>query len=445
MERAVVGQMLADPAIIGNVVGTLLESKDFHGAGERLLYEVLYQRYYADEPIDALSIGEHCAARLSTLWNCDESAAIAAVQRLSLEQRYQQGDATDHAKVVKRDSDLRSLLAVSASIRHEVEKAEKSPEEIASLVGQDAMQIATSSVKVEEIVQFGDMGREFIREMRRVMDAYQQGIELGAKFGVPFIDDWTHGLQPTELLFAAGEPGVGKSLVWGQAAKRFAERQARLPEDKRIGTLFLSLEMGRWPNYIRIAAELSGVSMSEMRTGELSMQALEKIKRDWGRKKDLPLYFNFASNLRFSQLRALIVESIRRFNVGVVFIDHLRMLDTDHFIRDVNERDEAKVRFLKESIAEDLNVAVVCLAHSVKMTGSDDKRPQMGHLRGSGQIAAHADFVTFIYRPYEYATELAKDSGDVLPTDAEMLWRKNRHGQTGVAEFYFNPETMTIQ
>lgn len=447
VEQAVVGQLLANPKLVPEVVGTLLEPRHFYTAGSRALYEAIYARFYSDDPIDPLSIGNALSRPLASAWGVAEEQAVLQVQQMAQASRWR-GDVTDHAKVVKRDADYRDLLSVSASMQQAVETGDLGPEEIASIASKEAMEIATSAVRLQELQSYGDAGREFVREMRRVMAAHAQGVELGARFGLAFIDDYTYGLQPTELLVAAGEPGVGKSLVWGRAMQNFAERQALVaaklaPGQKPVGTLILNLEMGRWPSYIRLAQMVSGVPGREMRTGELPGDKLNMIVKEWGRRKDIPLWFNFASHLRESQLRALVVEGIQKHNIGLVMIDHMRMIDTDRFIKDVNERDEAKVRFLKESLAEDLNVAVICLAHSVKMTG-DDKRPQMSHLRGSGQIAAHADFVNFIYRPYDYASEKSRDAGEILPTDAEMLWRKNRHDKHGVADFYFNPDTMTI-
>lgn len=144
-------------------------------------------------------------------------------------------------------------------------------------------------------------------------------------------------------------------------------------------------------------------------------------------------------------MRALIVEAIRRYNVGLIVIDHFRMFDPDRRINNQNQEDEAKARFLKEDIAKDLNVAVVCLAHTTKLKREfSDGRPQLGDLRGSGQVAAHADIVTFMYRPWMYATENERAEGVYSESDAELLFRKNRNGALGTAEFEFHPALMKI-
>jgi replicative DNA helicase len=168
------------------------------------------------------------------------------------------------------------------------------------------------------------------------------------------------------------------------------------------------------------------------------------VAAEWRKRKGLPLYFSFASNLRASQLRAVVADAIRRHNVGLVIIDHFRYVTMDGRWRSQIEEDGAKALFLKQDIAKQLNVACICLAHTTKAMESKDRRPRLEHLRGSQEISAHADFVSFIYRPYNHATEADIDAGKVLRTDAEMIFAKNRHALEGSARFFFDPSRMEI-
>jgi replicative DNA helicase len=292
-------------------------------------------------------------------------------------------------------------------------------------------------------VSFADLGREFVRNQKMLMEARRQGIELGAYFGLSFLDSFMRGLRPTELFFLAGEPGAGKSAVAWKAVQMFAERQMRKVPEQRVGTLVLSLEMGIEPSNVRVAGSISGVDGGAMREGRTTDDDLAKIISEWTKRKDIPLFFNFTSQLKVSQARALIVEAIRRHNVGLVVIDHFKYVLSDQRHQNALEEDEEKARFLKEAIAKELNVAVICLAHTTKLS-SEDGRPRLRDLRGSYMVAAHADFVGFVYRPYEYAKQQDIDEGKVQRTDAELIWDKNRHGLEGAARFYFDPSTMNV-
>lgn len=444
-EESVVGQLLAKPKIVGEVIGTLLEPTHFYVPAMRTLYGEVVNAYYSDDTIDPLTIGRLCAKTLSRSWGCTEQAAVLKVREIAA-RAASSSEAVSHAKLVKRDADYRALLELADSIRQQVGTENAAPDELASVASQTAMQIATSTLLTHEILSYEELGRHFIAEQRQIMAAQQRGQDIGVFFGMSFLDDWLRGLRPAELWFMAGEPGAGKSAVGFKAAERFAERQARNPKDRRIGTLVLGLEMPEASTASRYAQSMTGIDGGRLREGRTDEQDMALIAAEWRRRRDLPLFHNFSSTMRLSQLRALCVEAIRRHNTGLVVIDHWKYLDTDRQYRNANDEDEAKARFLKQDLAKQLNVAVICLAHTTK--GADmreDRRPRMGDLRGSGYVAAHADFISFVYRPYKNATGREKEDGSVLRTDAEMLWEKTRHSAEGPAEFFFDASTMTIK
>jgi replicative DNA helicase len=308
------------------------------------------------------------------------------------------------------------------------------------------MEIATDSLLTSEIVHFGDMGRNYYQQAREAKAAFESGAEIGAKFGLPFIDDYTRGLRKTELYLAAGEPGVGKSAVFMKAGMRFAGRQMKRPADRRIGTLMLSLEMGEEPTNMRLASSVTGIDGGKLREGRITDGELGSIAKEWGRRKDFPLWFNFANNARASQLRAIVVEAIRRYNTGLIIIDHFRHFGMDHHYASQLQEDEDKVKFLKESIAGDLGCAVICLCHTTKGIGeSRNSRPNLTHMRGSYQVAAAADFVSFVHQPWMYATDEQRETGEITELMMENIWEKNRHGYKGIAQFEMDAARMHIE
>lgn len=445
-EQAVVGRIMSEGTkLAGRVVGSTLEPPHFYSPALRVIFEACYEAYYADEPMDPLTIGEQKAKSLSRLWNVDEREAIRRVRILAEGQSFS-GNVIDHAKLIKRDSDYRLLLGLAESIKNTVKEETKSPEELAGIASQRAMRIATNSLLTADITSFGDLGKQFINQLREMAQARADGVEMGAHFALRFLDDYMKGLQPTELWILGGEPGAGKSAVAWIAGQNFAERQMPKPKEDRVATLVLSLEMGDLPSKMRIAQALTGIDSGKMREGDVTPGEIDRIINEWAKRQEIPYYFNFTSSLRASQLRAICVEAIRRHNVGMVIIDHFRYFDMDERYERTIDEDEAKARFLKEAIAKDLNLAVVCLAHTTKgFENNQDRRPTLSNLRGSGQVAAHADFVSFVHRPYKYASDEDKAQGTYTEVDAEMIWAKSRHSLDGVAEFYFEPSKMRIR
>ena len=441
-ERSVIAGILSTPKLAGEVVATMLQPQHFSDAAFRRIYRTISDAYYGDDPIDPLTIGSLCSAELARIWRCEEFEAVARVQSIATDIS---ANPVAHAKLVKRDSDYRDLLEVASDLARSVESKAQEPTELAGRVAQRATRVATSTLLTNEVMSFADVGRAFVAHQRKLMAAREQGVELGAYFGLQFLDAYIRGLQPTELFFLAGEPGSGKSSLAYKMAQKFAERQSERPPDEQVGTLVLSLEMGRDTSAARLAQSVAGIDGGKLREGKTTDNELDRIIDAWRALKSLPLYFNFTSTLRAGQMRALIVEAIRRHNVGLIIIDHFRYFNMDRRYERQLEEDEDKARFLKEDIAKELNVAVICLAHTTKgIEYAEGRRPNLSHLRGSGQVAAHADFVAFIHRPYKHATQKQIDEGSVLRTDAELIYEKNRHGLDGSVGFFFDPSTMAV-
>lgn len=445
-ERSVLGQILRGGSeVAGEVVQAVLQPEDFYQPDHRMIFEAIVYAYAEGLPMDALSIGERIAPKLTKLWNCPEHHVLMRI--VEMEQSIEfAGKVTDHADLISVEANRRKLLSVAESIRAEVESETLSPEEIASMVSKSALEVATSGVRRQEIVSFADIGRKYIPKLIHQRKLREAGIETGAYFGLDFMDKVIKGLKPGECLMGAGEPGVGKSAVFWTAARKFAERQTKKPEDRRVGAFVLSLEMDEEPTDIRLAQSITGIDGGKLREAKVTDGDIQAITQEWGRRKEIPLWFNFTSSLRASQLRAVIVEAIHRYNIGLVVIDHFKNWHLDKRLPNPVTEDEDKAEFLSQSIAKDLGVAVICIAHTTKgVENAVDRRPQLTHLRGSYQVAAQMDWVTFVYRPFDHADEDKKLTGDVKETDAELIYRKARHNFNGIVPFFFDPVAMAIK
>jgi replicative DNA helicase len=228
--------------------------------------------------------------------------------------------------------------------------------------------------------------------------------------------------------------------------RKFAGRQMAKPEEQRVGTLICSLEMGEEPSSTRVGQAVGSMDGGKLREGKLTPEELEHLKTSWAGEADWPLYYNHASIISAPQFKAVVVESIRRHNVGLVIVDHWRYVKMPGKFASRADEDGEKAEFFKQRIAKDLNVACVVLAHTVKgVENRDAGRPKLSDLRGSGDIAAEADFVAFMYRPYQHATRDAIEEQRVSRTDAELIYEKNRHGLEDAAKFYFDPALMLVK
>ncbi len=444
-EWSVAAGVVQKPGRIPEIVGAQLEAQDFLREDARALYATAIEAFYADMPVEPLTIAERLRSTLSKLWRVqDQEVGGELLRRIAA--RDMAANVSEHAAIIKRLATARQLLTVIDTATAAIGEGQMTPEQIAATMSTDALAITSGSVRRSELFSWMDTGREYAKYLRRQRIAKAKGIELAVYTGYPFIDEFTRGIAPTELCFIAGAPGVGKSVLGWKAAEGFASRQMVKAPEHRIGTLVVSMEMGLVPSSTRLAQSITRIDGMRLREGDVSDREYNHLLREWQNRDGLPIYFNYASNFRLSQLRALVVEAIRRHNVGFVVLDHFRQIDPDKPIKDANDRDEVKVRFLKENLCKDLNIAMICIAHTLKMgrASEGNPRPRLADLRGSGQISANADFVGMMHKPHKNASEAEQLALGLSETDAELWWEKARHTTEGPASFRFEPQTMTI-
>ena len=440
-EESVLGALMRSEEARQEILTGDLEAEHLYFRPYRLLFDRTVERYYADEPIDPLTLAEEVGPQVAKEWNLPEREAVDRIIALAKPDPSETTSLREHAKIIKRHHDYRELVRVAGNALHNATEQGADPEEIAGQLAAAATRIVTGSLIHREILSYADLGRRWVKHMQDEIAAKAAGVELGAYFGIKGIDEHVKGLRPTELMMLGGEPGVGKSAIAWSMARNFAYRQLKKPADKRVGALVLSLEMGEELSSGRWAQIETRVEGDRLRTVAITRQELRDIAFQWAANRELPLWVNHSGELRESQIKALCVDAIRRHKIGLVVIDHFRFIKTDERFDNKNDADDQVVKFLKGTLGKDLNLAVICLAHTVK---SLDRRPMMDDLRGSGMISAFADIVCFPYWPWKHTAQDKRERGLVAREEYELIFDKIRQGQPGTAEMWIDMSTMKV-
>ena len=120
--------------------------------------------------------------------------------------------------------------------------------------------------------------------------------------------------------------------------------------------------------------------------------------------------------------------------LGLIIIDYIQLIQS--YKRAENRTQEVSeiARSIK-SLAKELDIPVIAisqLSRVVEVTGS--RRPQLSHLRESGELEQVSDLVIFIYRDDYYNAETDKKN------IAEIIIAKHRNGPIGTIELFFHRE-----
>lgn len=450
VERALVGRMLRDPRAVSELLGRYVERDDFATAECRLLFERIVEAYMADGHVDPIVIGERSRKPLAEIWAVPESEASRSLRALA-EATTALAPLDAHVEQLKLLSSRRRVITAAERALAAAQSSESDPVAVSMELADVLTEVATGGRKKSGLMTRRESVESYVRELRNRVAIRQAGGELGVVTGFEFFDDRVNGLQPGEVFMLGGEPGVGKSALAQTLARSFAHRQLEKATEHRIGTLAINLEMTHYVDMGRDAQMLSGIDGDRLRQADVTEDEFRQLAKAYiaDRYKELPLIANYASRLTASGVRAIILDALNRgYNTGFVIIDHFRMFDLDKgtLPKDAgsNQVDEEKARFLKE-LAKDLNIAIMCLAHTVKMDRMSDGRPTLADLRGSYQVAAYCDIVAFAYQPWAYASPTEREHAEVLESDAELIFAKNRNGRKGSTYFTFFGERMHVE
>lgn len=244
--------------------------------------------------------------------------------------------------------------------------------------------------------------------------------------GIKPIDYLVGGYRPGDLWVIAGRTSMGKSALAQSLALNLAAADA--PSG------YVSIEGSNSDTRYRMVAIKSGVPLSTMRSGNVSMFEAQTLTNCVAKLDDLPVILINADR-NWHKLANI----IRRAKADVpklkaVFVDYLSFLSIPGF---KNRWDEVRaITTGMKNLAQELEITVVAICQISRATEQrKDHRPTLGDLRESGGVEEDADLIMLLYRPGYYN----KNSDD---KSAEIIIAKQRNGPTGTISLTFDPSTM---
>lgn len=287
-------------------------------------------------------------------------------------------------------------------------------------------------------------------------EAAHQGKTRALLTGINTIDDAMGGIYPQDLVILAARPGMGKTALALSIARNVAGRGQ--------GVLVFSLEMSATALTRRLLAGEAGVSVHAMRRGQVGADGWVSLVRARP-AMDLPIEIDDRAGLEPAEIRAAAMAARRRGNLALIVVDHIGKIRAP---KDVSKHGPtAAVGFVSgemKALAKDLDCPVIALCQlSRAVEARDDRRPQLGDLRQSGEIEQDADAVLMLYREayYHRARTPKREPGETpdayrarreqwdaelrdIERDAELALVKLRDGEPGTVRLGFDPRSITF-
>jgi replicative DNA helicase len=261
---------------------------------------------------------------------------------------------------------------------------------------------------------------------------------MGISSGYKNIDAVLNGLHPTDIIILAARPSMGKTSLAMNICENVAlgrmETGGKAGTPKPVG--IFSLEMGREQLAKRMLFCNARVPMSRLSDGYASNEQIDDLKVARDRLAAAPIYIDDTAGLDVVDLRSRARRMKRRYDIQLIMIDYLQLLNYNKYARDGRQRETAAISGALKAMAKELNVPVLCLS---QLSRANEQRaeqtPRMSDLRDSGAIEQDADIIAMLYRPNYYKGANAEGAEDERLALLEIA--KHRNGPTGTVRLNF--------
>lgn len=262
----------------------------------------------------------------------------------------------------------------------------------------------------------------------RINDRFSKaGTISGLSTGFGALDEYTNGLNESELIILAARPSMGKTAFVCNVAEWAAGTNST--------TLIFSLEQSKLELAERLLCIRARLDGHAVRKGQLDPPERHSLLQASSELSQLPLFIDDQPGRTVGEIAAICRRIKRRNNLALVIIDYLQLIEPEDK-RANREQQIAQITRRLKGIAKDCRVPVVALSQLNRgVELREDKRPRLADLRESGAIEQDADVVMFLHRPEAY-------NPDDQPGLAEVIVAKHRSGPTGIAKLAWKKESM---
>lgn len=414
-ESSVLGAMLFDVEAL--LKGMQILSADFfYDNKHRKIFEAMNSMFQKNRPIDLVTLSEEMRHH----GQLENAGGVSYLTQLTA-QVPTAANVEHYARIVRDKALTRGLISNATQI---VQRCYED--------GNDAKQLVDEAEKmIFEICQNQIEGRfyavsEIIHDNIEKIDQLYQRKEhvTGLATGYHNFDVKTAGLQPSDLIIAAGRPSMGKS-AWVCGICEHVGIELKKP------VAFFSLEMSKESLVQRMLCSHARVDAQKVRTGYLSHQDWPKLTSAAGKLSEAPIFIDDTPGQSIIEIRAKARRLKMQHDIQLVVLDYLQLIRGSSQAES-RQQEISNISMSLKELARELKVPVIAVSQLSRAVESrTGNRPMLSDLRESGAIEQDADLVVFMFRE-EYYNPTPENENK-----AEAIIAKQRNGPIGTCELAF--------
>lgn len=415
-EQSVLWSLLIDKDCF-ITIWDLLTADDFYDDSNEKIFEIMFDLYKNNKPIDLITVKEKLDDRklLDKVWWISYLTELTEIVPTTT-------NIYEYAIIVKNKWTLRKLIRAwneiisywydeEAKLNDLLEKSEKSIFNVTQTFIKNKL-VHINDILNQRYDEFSEIHENPSLIKNHRLQVWFKGLDY--KFG------W---LKWWDMVVLAARPSMWKTA--------FALNIAQNTWFKRKNIAVFSLEMSKEQLTDRMIASAMWIDSWKLAKWELEDEEFAKIWEAMEKLSNANIYIDDSAGWNLvdlkSKARRLKIESW----LDLIIIDYLQLMSTWNTTNRVQEVSEIS-RWIK-SLARELDVPIIALSQLSRAVESrPDKRPVLSDLRESWSIEQDADIVMMLYRE-DYYDEFSEKKWV-----AEIFIRKNRNWPTGWIELTFN-------
>ena len=423
-EQAVLGSILIDPVCINEVV-VLMQEEYFYLPQHREIYKVLTSMLELNQKIDYIAIID----RLKKSGTYDEAGGKAYLKEL-MQSVPSSANVLTYVNIVRDRFYSRTLIEAS---RQNIKDATENTMDAEALLESAEQRIydirqgklVSGLEHIKSVIE-----NETYDRLSKITNPETKNDYIGIPTGIGELDRRITGLNKSDLIILGARPGMGKTSFALNIVRNVAVNAGKT-------VAFFSLEMTRDQLAQRMLSGEAAIKSEKLRTGQLEPEEWTRLAQAAANLSKAEIYFDESSGITVQEMKA----KLRRMKkIDLCVIDYLGLMHSARHIDNRVQEISEITRGLK-IMAKELNIPVICCAQLSRGTegkGVKSHKPALSDLRDSGSIEQDADIVLFLYRETYYDNEKAEDAQKGDPNKAECIVAKNRHGEAGTVELYWD-------
>lgn len=425
-------------------VAAIVKGEHFYSDANRLIFETVVEMHHAGTTVDLVSV----ASALRNKNKLDAVGGTPYLQDLAYKQPAEGAFLETHARTVREKYRRRKLIAVAQTAAAEaygdVGEGQEWIESIESQISSLAHDFTERRAKT-----VAEIGIDEVNKLHRA--SQETGGVQGAPTGFTELDGLMSGLHDGDLTIVAARPGMGKTAFMTDLLLNIA----RPEEDRETRELYMSdavllfsLEMPREQMAMRLLCGEAKVQYNAIRRGIFMDGEYDRLIDAVATFQNIPFYIDDTPALTVFEIMAQCRKLQREIELqrapipatrlGAVGVDYIQLMRAEQEVRRRGSREQEVSSFSAglKAMAKKLKIPVLANSQLNRIVEqrSQDKRPDISHLRESGSIEQDADNILLLYREAYYK----KDSKN---RTCEVIVGKQRNGPTGVVKLFFDEQT----